>query len=109
MAGLGTFRYHPVSYNDLTAEDPSAVFSDIRIPYTLTQVEAYYPTNCSNGVVATAFWSVIIDDTTFTAASDLVTFTDPLQAGLFVTRTYSDVTITSLTPGEIVTFVSPQP
>lgn len=92
----------------LTIEDPSAIFSDVAIPYTLTQVEAYYPTSCSNEVVATVWWSAIIDDTTFTAPSDVITFTDPLSDGLIITRTYPDVVITSLTPGETVIYVSPR-
>lgn len=106
MIGLEIFRYNhtPIA---LTIQDQTGIFSDIDIPYTLTQVEAYYPTSCSKEFIATAYWSVIIDDTTYPAPSDIITFTNPLSNGLFITRTYSNVTITSLTPGQTVTFVSP--
>jgi len=88
-------------------KDPTAIFNDIDIPYVLTQVRAYFPDGCSTALVVTASWSVIIDDTTFYATSDIITFTNPLTEPIFITRTYNGATITSLTPGQPVTFVLP--
>lgn len=89
-------------------KDPTAVLNDIAIPYILTQAVAYYPTSCSNPIIATEYWWVIINDTTFSASPEVITFTNPLTDGLVVTRTFPDVTITSLTPGQVLTYVSAQ-
>ena len=89
-------------------EEPTAVLNDIAIPYVLSQVIAYYPTSCSNPIIATEYWWVIIDDSTFSASPEVITFTNPLTDGLVVTRTFLDVTITSLSPGQILTYVSTQ-
>jgi hypothetical protein len=67
-------------------------------------VEAIYYANCT-GQVATAYETAIIDGTIFTASpAATFIFVNP-ESYLFVTQHYPDVTLTSLTEGEVLTFV----
>ena len=83
-------------------QDKSAIFSDISIPATLTDVEVYYYSNCTQ--VMTAFKSVFIAGVEFTADPTIFTFVNP-ESPLFITYHYPEVTLTSLTVGQTLTFV----
>jgi hypothetical protein len=83
--------------------DESGILSDVSAVRTLYVVEAIYYANCT-GQVATAYETAIIDGTTFTASPPATfTFVNP-ESYLFVTQYYPEVTLTSLTQGEVLTF-----
>ena len=83
-------------------QDPTAIFSDIDAIKTLTLVEALWYNNCTQ--VATALRSVFISASVFTASPIVFTYANP-QTPIFITHNFPDVTLTSLSVGEIVTYV----
>ena len=100
--GLHQQWYEPISLFALTKKEETEILNDLKIPYTLIDVEAFYYDSCS--ATAIAYATVEIDGTTFTAIPNTLTFADPPTI-LVVTYEYPSVTITSLTPGEILSFV----
>ena len=88
----------------LMYQTPINILTNLSISTTLTIMESYSYTNCD--YTMTASQSVFIHGGLFTA--DLVTFTfrNPSQL-LFLIFQYPDVTITSLTASETLTFVHP--
>lgn len=81
------------------------MLSDIAIPRTFTIVEAFYYTNCTQTVTASG--TAIIGGKAFTAPGIPLAFINPPTA-LFITYTYSSVTIDSLTQLEAMTVVRVQ-
>ena len=75
---------------------------DISIPRILTDVDVVWYTNCSG--VATQLKTAIIDDKLFTANPVICTFGTP-ETPIIVTHVYPSVTLTSLTEGQVVTYV----
>ena len=70
----------------------------------MTDIEVFYYTNCTQ--VATAYKTVFIQGTSFTADPIIFTFANP-ETPLAITYEYHQVTLTSLTAGETLTYVRP--
>lgn len=84
-------------------KDLTGIFSVIAVPRTMTVVEAYYYTSCT--LTITAMATAIIGGTDFPANPITFAFASP-AAPLILSWEYPDVTLTSLTPLETLTFVS---
>ena len=78
------------------------MLSDIAIPRTLTVVEVFYYTNCTQ--VITALGTAVVSGQAFTAQPMTITFVNPATA-IFITYSYPSVTITSLTQLQPLTVV----
>jgi hypothetical protein len=83
-------------------QDKTGIFSDIGIPRTLTDVEVYYYSNCTQ--VGTVTKTVVIDGTAFTASAITITFANP-ETPLGIVFHYPQVTLTSLHAGQAITYV----
>lgn len=83
-------------------QDDPGVLVDISIPVTLTDIEVFYYTNCTQ--VMTAHKTVFIAGTAFSADPIIFTFANP-ETPLFLTYHYPQVTLTSLTEQEVLTYV----
>ena len=68
----------------------------------MTDVEVFYYSGCTQ--VVTAYQTVYIHVTVFTADPIIFTFANP-ETPLAITHTYHEVTLTSLSAGEVLTFV----
>jgi len=87
----------------LMNQDTTAIFNNLLIPYQLTEIQAYCYTSCSG--VVTGLITADIDGTFFTAQPETFAFKDP-PAPLIVTYTFPSVTITSVSQGQTLLFVS---
>jgi hypothetical protein len=83
-------------------QDPTAILSDIAAIKTLTVLEVFWYNNCTQ--VVTALRTIYISGSEFTAPPKIVTFANP-QTPLSVTHHFSDITLTSLSVGETLTYV----
>jgi hypothetical protein len=83
----------------------STVFQDLFITGpTLTVLEVLWYTGCSQTVTAIA--TVLVDGTTFTANEIKLAFASP-DTPIEITYNFPNVTLASVTPGEIIEFVFP--
>ena len=81
------------------------MLSDVAIPRMYTLVAAYYYTNCTQTVTASG--TALVGGKEFTAPAISFAFANP-QTELFITYTYSSLTIDSLTELEVLTIVRVQ-
>jgi len=81
------------------------MLSDLAIPRTFTLVAAFYYVNCTQTV--TAIGTALVGGKEFTAPGISFAFANP-QTPLFITYTYSSLTIDSLTALEAFTIVRVQ-
>ena len=98
--GVARTSYHA------DAQDATGIFSDLSIPRTMSEVEAYWWDGCTQAVTALA--TVYISGSTFVANPISFSFYNftATRTPIFVTYHFPKVTLTSLKPGDEVTFVA---
>jgi len=97
------FVYSACSWDGWNA-DPTAIFSDLSYPHTLTEIEIYTWENCTQ--VVTALATLFVGAAQFTANPNVFTFYNATATPtpIFVTYEFPGVTLTSFLPGEEVTW-----
>jgi len=85
-------------------EDPTEIFSDLSVPRTLTEIEIFTWENCTQAVTMLA--TLFAGGTQFTANTVEFTFYNitATPTPIFVTYDFPQVTLTSFTPGEVLTW-----
>lgn len=89
-------------FRQLIFQGISDVFYDVSAPETLSEIEVIVYTNCTG--IMTAAQTLVVDGSLFEAIPVTFDF-DPAATATFITHNFPDVTLTSFTAGQTLSFV----